>query len=809
MKKLDLFIIKSFLGPFFLCLVVATFTLMLQFLWLYIDELIGKGLGFGVIMEFLGWGGVTVISMSIPIAVLLGSTMAMGNLGEFNELLAMKSTGVSLQRIFTPLFFVNILICFCTFFATNTLIPHAFSKIYSLRYDISQKKEEIRIPTGIFYDGIEGYNMRIGSRNEKTGIMYNVMVYDHRDRSGKVNLTIADSGLIKFTPDKQNLIFSLFDGYSYEEDDGRARSEQDTLNQYRQVGFLKQELIISINNYTFERSGDSLYRNEIMAQNLSQLKATRHTLDSTYSTIRTYQIPSVIRSGLNHSAELDTSYTERYVASIEYDSLFRWRSATDHSQALENSITNIDATISMIDGYQYEDRQYIKPLRKSTHESFRKFTVAIVCMIFFFIGAPLGAIMRKGGIGMPVIIAIFFFVLYWVVDISGKKLAIDGVVPAAVGALVSTVLLAPIGIFLVNKAKNDSNIFNPDIYRAFFKKIASFFRASNKNFNIVYMGTPGFAVEPLDTLIKKGYTISAVVTVPDKPAGRGLKVVESEVKQYALEKGLRVLQPTSLKDEEFIREIRALNPHLIVVVAFRMLPQAVWSIPALGTINLHASLLPQYRGAAPINWAIINGEKLTGVTTFFIDEKIDTGEIISQRYCEIAPSENAGDLHDKLMHIGAGLLAETVESIKTKKHKSNAQEDSFQELLPAPKLTKENTAIDWNKDAQSIFNLIRGLSPYPVAYTNFTNNGATIQAKIFEAGIPQSGAATSNISDTGLKNMVPGSIISDGKSYLRVVCGDGEVIEVASIQLAGKKRLSMKEFLAGIHNIEQCRFSAI
>ena len=806
MKRLDIFIIKSFLGPFFLCLVVATFTLMLQFLWLYIDELIGKGLGFGVIMEFLGWGAVTVVSMSLPIAVLLGSTMAMGNLGEFNELLAMKSTGISLQRIFTPLFFINILICICAFLATNNMIPHAFNKIYALRYDISNKKEEIKIPTGIFYNGIEGYNLRIGSRNEESGIMYNVMVYDHRDRSGKLNLTIADSGLIRFTQDKQNLIFSLFSGYSYEEEENNPRSEQDTLSKYQQIGFAKQDIIISLSNYAFERSEDSLFRNEIMAQNLSQLRVVRDSLDSMSTIVKRYQVPMVLKNGLSFSTELDTTFRDRYLTSMEYDSLFKWKSVMDYDRALNRSIADLENTISIIDGYQYEERQYTKPLRRTTHESFRKFTVAIVCMIFFFIGAPLGAIMRKGGIGMPVIISIFFFVLYWVVDISGKKLAIDGVVSPAVGALVSTALLLPIGIFFVNKAKNDSNIFNPDIYRALFNKVASIFRSPNKSFNIIYMGTPGFAVEPLNTLIERGYTISAVVTAPDKPLGRGLKVGESEIKQYALAKGLKILQPHSLKDEDFIQELTALNPKLIVVVAFRMLPESVWSIPQFGTINLHASLLPQYRGAAPINRAIINGEKLTGVTTFFIDNKIDSGEIISQRFCEIAPSENAGDLHDKLMHIGAGLLADTVESIKTKRYRAMAQDDSYQQLSPAPKLTKENTVIDWSRDAQSIFNFIRGLSPYPTAHTTFINSGTAISVKIFEAGLSQSSATDDGQTDIDLSSLEPGTIISDGKSYLKVVCGSGTV-DITSIQLASKKRLSVKEFLIGIQNIENCRFS--
>ena len=303
---------------------------------------------------------------------------------------------------------------------------------------------------------------------------------------------------------------------------------------------------------------------------------------------------------------------------------------------------------------------------------------------------------------------------------------------------------------------------------------------------IVYMGTPEFAVEPLRLLAEKGYAIEAVVTMPDKPSGRGLKLNESPVKQYAKSAGIPVLQPEKLKDEEFLQQLRAINADLFIVVAFRMLPEVVWSMPRLGTFNLHASLLPQYRGAAPINWAIINGEKQTGVTTFFLQHEIDTGNIIFQEATPIASDDNVGTLYNTLMRTGAELVVKTVAAIDRGEVNPTPQAIVQGETLKeAPKIFKETCQIDWSKRGYEVVNLIRGLSPYPAAFSHFIGDNAEIPVKIYAAGYEK----VSHDNEYGTS-------ISDGKTYLKVACADGFVF-LEELQLAGKKRLSIQDFLRG------------
>jgi len=467
LKKLDFFILRSFLGPFILTFLIVIFVLMMQFLWLYIDELVGKGLSLGVIFEFLGWGSATLIPLALPLATLLASIMTMGSFGENNELLAMKAAGISLPRIIRPLIFLSIAISIGAFFASNNLIPHAFNNIYTLRDDISKTKEEIKIPTGVFYDGIDNYSLRIDERDEKTGTIYKVMVYNHAENRGNISLTMADSGSIKLTKDKQNLIFLLYNGFSYEE--GKRESTADTTYPMRRIGFDRQEIIISLKNYAFQRSKEGRFNNEVMAQNLSRLSQLRDSLDTTYSKVRVYQVNNLITSGgLAYPAQLDTA-NKRLKSSISVDSLYRWRTIEDERNAYAGAVAQIQNALTILDNYQLEEAQYSNPLRKVRIEWFRKFTLSIACLIFFFIGAPLGAIIRKGGLGTPVIISMFFFVLYWVVDISGKKLATDGVISPAFGTLISSFVLFPMGAFLTWKSTKDSSLFNADAYNMFFK----------------------------------------------------------------------------------------------------------------------------------------------------------------------------------------------------------------------------------------------------------------------------------------------------------------------------------------------------
>ncbi len=308
---------------------------------------------------------------------------------------------------------------------------------------------------------------------------------------------------------------------------------------------------------------------------------------------------------------------------------------------------------------------------------------------------------------------------------------------------------------------------------------------------IVYMGTPGFAVEPLRRLVEGGYNVVGVVTMPDKPAGRGHKIQFSAVKEYALAQGLPLLQPEKLKADSFLQALRALQAHLQVVVAFRMLPEVVWHMPPMGTFNLHASLLPRYRGAAPVNWAVINGETETGVTTFFLKQEIDTGEIIRQERVPIADTDDAGTLHDKLMLLGGQLVVDTVDDILAGRVSSVPQERLAPEgpLPVAPKIFKETCRVDWRQPVKRVYDFIRGLAPYPAAWTTLrTAGGEETAVKLFETEkLPAAHTPK------------PGTLLTDGKTYLRVAAQDG-LVGVKSLQFPGKKRLKTDELLRGFQS---------
>ena len=316
---------------------------------------------------------------------------------------------------------------------------------------------------------------------------------------------------------------------------------------------------------------------------------------------------------------------------------------------------------------------------------------------------------------------------------------------------------------------------------------------SKSNLRIIFMGTPDFAVDTLKTLIENNYNIVGVITSPDKPAGRGKKIQQSAVKKFAVENKLNILQPTNLKDPNFIEQLRELNADLQVIVAFRMLPEIVWNMPRLGSVNLHASLLPQYRGSAPINWAIINGEKRTGVSTFFLKHKIDSGDIIFQEKILIEETDNFETLHDKLMTVGAELILKTLKAIKEDNFPKVEQQELIKEtaeLKTAPKIFKQDCKIDWNNELKDIYNFIRGLSPYPAAWTEITSNdNKNFSLKIFK---------TSPIVEK--HSFKAGKILSDNKNYLKIAVKDG-FINIEELQLQGKKRLNIKDFLRGF-NIE-------
>lgn len=321
---------------------------------------------------------------------------------------------------------------------------------------------------------------------------------------------------------------------------------------------------------------------------------------------------------------------------------------------------------------------------------------------------------------------------------------------------------------------------------------------NKEDLRIVFLGTPDFAVESLDRLVREGFNIVGVVTMPDKPAGRGHKMFQSPVKEYALAHNLNIMQPVKLKDPEFVEQLRSLNADLFIVIAFRMLPEVVWQMPRLGTFNLHASLLPKYRGAAPINWAVINGDTITGVTTFFLKHEIDTGDILRQEQIDILPDDNVGAVHDKLMHLGAELTLDTVNHILAGDLKPLPQDSLIKGLnpAPAPKIFKDTCRIDWHNTSESIHNLVRGLSPYPAAWAELTREGDdTLSIKVFETAI-SSPSATHN-SD------IPGTIVVEN-SRLWARTSDG-YLEILRLQPQGKKAMPTADFLRGAR-IADARF---
>ena len=791
MKKLDLFILKSFIGPFFAILAITIFILVMQFLWLYIDELVGKGLELKVILEFLMWGSCQVLPLALPLATLLASMMTFGDLGEHYELTAMNSAGVSLARILLPAIAASAVIAVSAFFIGDRLVPYSINQIYTMRDDIGRTKSEIKIPVGTFYDGIEGYILRIDDRDKETGMMYGVMVYDHTTEKGNLRLTVADSGLMKMSKAKDYLTFQLYDGTNYQETN--TRKYRDTTLALQRIHFSRQEMVIPLENYSFQHSDSARYGEQVRSMSIEQLRHGRDSLAEKSDTGAEKFLQEIRSSyALQWQSQLDSGWKDPakkpFDLSREPSS---WENPERRRQAYESALSNASQIQSTLQTQGMEAYEYSRLLRLSEVEIWKKYAQALACFILFFIGAPIGSLIRKGGLGTPAVVSILFFVLYWVVDISGTKLARDGAATPFIGDFISAFVLIPIGVFLTWMAIREKSI-NLDAFKTWRRKLFSKIMSLFKKTRIVYMGTPEFAVAPLDALVKGKYKVVGVVTVADKPSGRGLKVNESAVKKFAVANGIPVLQPDKLKDPAFLDALAAWKADLFVVVGFRMLPEVVWKMPKMGTFNLHAALLPQYRGAAPINWAVINGENLTGVTTFMIDQKIDTGGILLRQECRVDATDTAGDVHDKLMAIGADLVVQTVEGLIQKNVETRVQRSFVQGsevLKPAPKLTRELQHIDWDDTTRNIYNLVRGLSPFPGAFTELVKDGQATQLKVFF------GEMRSDL------HAAPGTVLSDGKNYLAVATQDG-ALALTDIQLAGKKRMDVKAFLLGFREPE-------
>ena len=802
MKKLDRLILKSFIGPFVAILFVVLFVLVMQFLWVYIDELVGKGLSMKVIGEFLLWGSCTILPLALPLATLLAAMMTMGQMAENSELIAAKAAGISITRIMAPLIIASSLISIGAFFASNNLVPYSYNKIYTLRDDIGRTKEEIKIPAGTFYDGIDNYVLRVNSNDDK-GMMHGVMVYDHSSNRGNTSVTLADSAVLRMSKSKDYLTFIMYNGANYVEDNKVGYA--DTTRSLERISFDRQELVIPLKNYAFERSDENKYGDAIMAMNLEELIADRDTMQAQFDSLHARQVRALMSASyLQKVDQLDSAYYTQDLELFQAENFLEWRDDSEQSTASSKAAIVAYEMSSDFNNSFRDLYEYTFELRRAGLEILRKYSKALACLLLFFIGAPLGALIRKGGLGTPAIISALFFVLYYIVDLIGAKMAKNGVLDSANGAFLPLYVLVPLGVLLTSKAVHDSSFFNLDTLKTRWNSIKGYVRGFFRKTRIVFMGTPEFAVASLDALVRNGkaqhYEVVGVVTVADKQSGRGLQVNQSAVKKYAVEKGIPVLQPEKLKDPGFLAQLEALKGDLFVVVAFRMLPEEVWAMPKLGTFNLHAALLPQYRGAAPINWAVINGEKLTGVTTFMLDKDIDTGKIIFREEHKIGPADTAGDVHDALMEKGAELVLQTVRTLIDHNAELRVQKSFIQgseELKPAPKIHREDCLIDWNRSTESIYNLIRGLSPYPAAFTSIKrpDDENALQLKIFFG---------EKMSSSGL---APGQIGSDGKTYMAIGTADG-AISVTDLQIAGKKRMGVQDFLLGYRDIDKAEIIA-
>ncbi|HEY5468994.1 MAG TPA: LptF/LptG family permease [Bacteroidales bacterium] len=470
MKKVDSFVLKSFIGPLIFTFFIVLVILILQFLWMYVDELAGKGLDFKILSELLYHFSLTFVPTALPLAILLASLMTFGNMGEFSELSALKASGIPLQRIMLPLFILVGLIAIVSFFFSNNVLPYSSDKARTLLWDIRRKKPDINIQAGTFYNGVPDFSIKITTKEPVTNRLDNLIIYDHRERRGNTSVILADSGYMKTTPDGTGLIMILYNGYSFNEIEEKNVSGGSRKFPSRYDYFKEQEIAISLTGFDLERSEEGLFKSSAAMLNISQLSYFIDSLNQRLSIKRNgqfwefnntkiYQVRNYLPVNLNET-QPDTLSQKRFDTAAIFDSL----SVVDKKAALVKAIENLkDGNSFMVqnnEGTRYE----IKNLRRFEVEWNKKLTMSFACIVFFFIGAPLGAIIRKGGLGTPSVISIFFFVVFYVISISGQKLVENIVVGTFAGMWAASYILLPIGIFLTYKATTDSVIMNIDTY---------------------------------------------------------------------------------------------------------------------------------------------------------------------------------------------------------------------------------------------------------------------------------------------------------------------------------------------------------
>lgn len=485
MKKLHIFILKSYLGPLILTFLISMFILVMQFLWRYIDDMVGKGLEFSVLTELLFYASVQVVPMALPLAILLASLMTFGNLGENYELTAIKAAGVSLPRTMAPLIALTVAISIGAFWFSNNIMPVANLKLFSLLYSVKQARPELEIKERVFYDGVDDFRIKIDEKNQKTGMMHNLMIYDHRDKVNRnTNVTLADSGKMQLSEDKNHIMLTLYSGITYDEKvsiDKKRTSERDK-QLYRRDKYDEQAVMIELQGMNFSKTDESLFKSLDKMKNLEQLRNDEDSLiteQGKYISELSNQAENFYfqkgRYGLRGKQSdltqiIDSSLT------MNIDSLFNILTPEQRKTTYEVAIRSVqDHKYNIDEKMSYIDREQRK-INRHQMEIHRKFTLSFACLIFFFIGAPLGAIIRKGGLGMPVVISVLFFIFYYIIDTMGAKFARDGVWQVYQGMWLSSAVLAPMGMFLTYKSSTDSALLNSEAYTIFFDKMVKGFK---------------------------------------------------------------------------------------------------------------------------------------------------------------------------------------------------------------------------------------------------------------------------------------------------------------------------------------------
>lgn len=490
MKRLYRYTISSFVGPFAMTFLICIFVFLMQFLWRYLDDLVGKGLETSVMIELMSYAALSMIPMALPLAVLLASIMTFGNLGERFELLAIKASGVSLFKIMRPLMFVSLGLGLFTFYMANDVIPVANAKFMALLYSVKEQRPEMVIKEGVFSQELPGFSIKVSDRDPETGALKNLMIYDHRQNNGNSGVIVADSGYLKMSENKQHVVLTLFNGENYTE--GTPKKGATRSYPFRRELFSKEVIVVPVRDFSLERVDENFFKDSYKMMKNSQLSKTSDslkriysererlaTLSVTYNSRVNKQIQNVFKPD---SVARDTiAPLKDFTVTVNFDSIWARLSTKEQRNIIDRTLNDMQSDQRAILQYEGDMRARLKLLNRHIIEWHRKYTLGLACILFFFIGAPLGAIIRKGGFGMPVVISIILFILYYVISLVGEKVAREGYWSVATAMWISSIVFIPIGIFFTYQAVTDSTLLLSDAYKQFFNKINIFKSKKRKN----------------------------------------------------------------------------------------------------------------------------------------------------------------------------------------------------------------------------------------------------------------------------------------------------------------------------------------